>query len=87
MRWCERHGVGYVLGIARNARLEAIVSMTELALGEQYAASGVKQREIGRFIYAAHSWDRERSVDHPTRIRARVSEFLCVSGLGFTVTR
>ena len=62
MRWCERHGVGYVLGMARNARLEAIVSVAELALAEQYAASGAKQREIGEFSYAADSWDRERRV-------------------------
>jgi hypothetical protein len=62
MRWCERHGVGYALGMARNARLEAIVSMAELALADQYAASGEKQREIGEFSYAADSWDRQRRV-------------------------
>jgi Transposase DDE domain group 1 len=62
MRWCERHGVGYILGVARNARLEAIVSLAELALAEQYAASGIKQREIGEFSYAADSWDCERRV-------------------------
>jgi hypothetical protein len=62
MRWCERHGVGYVLGMARNARLEAIVAMAELALAEHYAATGLKQREIGQFSYAAHSWDIERRV-------------------------
>ena len=62
MHWCERHGVGYVLGMARNARLEAIVSMCELALAEQYALSGIKQREIGEFDYAADSWDGERRV-------------------------
>jgi hypothetical protein len=62
MRWCERNSVGYVLGLARNARLEAIVSMIELALSEQYAASGMKQREIGQFSYAADSWERERRV-------------------------
>lgn len=62
MRWCERNRVGYVLGVARNARLEAIVSMAELALAEQYVASGMKQREIGEFRYAAESWDRERRV-------------------------
>lgn len=44
MRWCERHQVGYVLGLARNARLEYQVSMVEQALAEQYAASGLKQR-------------------------------------------
>jgi Transposase DDE domain group 1 len=62
MRWCERHAVGYVLGIARNARLEAMVSMAELDLAEHYAASGQKQREIGEFSYAADSWDRPRRV-------------------------
>jgi len=62
IRWCERHDVGYVLGIARNARLEAIVSMAELDLAEHYAASGQKQREIAEFSYAAESWDRPRRV-------------------------
>jgi hypothetical protein len=78
MCWCERHAVGYVLGMARNARLEAIVSMAELALAEQYAASGVKQREIGEFSYAADSWDRERRVITRARIRAaRQQSALC----------
>jgi hypothetical protein len=62
MRWCERNAVGYILGVARNARLEATVWLAELALAEQYATSGVKQREIGEFSYAANSWDRERRV-------------------------
>jgi hypothetical protein len=62
MRWCERHGVGYVLGMARNARLEAIVSMAELDLAEHYLDCGIKQREVGEFSYAADSWDRERRV-------------------------
>lgn len=62
MRWCERRGVGYILGVARNARLEYQVSMVEQALAEQYAASGIKQREIGEFAYAAQGWARERRV-------------------------
>jgi hypothetical protein len=61
-RWCERNGVGYVLGMARNARLEASVSMADLASAERHAASGVKQREIGESTYAADRWDRERRV-------------------------
>ena len=40
MRWCERNSAGYAMGLARNARLEAIVSMTELALGEQMPKAG-----------------------------------------------
>ena len=60
MRWCERNAVGYILGVARNGRLEAAVSLVELALAEQYAATGNKQREIGEFVYAAQSWVHER---------------------------
>jgi len=62
IRWCERAGVNYVIGVARNARLEVTVAMVELALKEQYEQSGLKQREIGEFRYAADSWDIERRV-------------------------
>jgi hypothetical protein len=62
IRWCERSGVGYIIGIARNARLEATVALVELALKDQYEQSGHKQREIGEFRYAADSWDVERRV-------------------------
>ena len=62
IRWCERAGVGYVIGLARNNRLEAAVSMVEMTMREAYERTGVKQRELGEFRYAAASWDRERRV-------------------------
>src|SRR5690606_39029513 len=62
IRWCERAGVGYLIGLARNSRLEATVSMVEMAMREAYERTGTKQREIGEFDYAAASWDRERRV-------------------------
>jgi hypothetical protein len=62
IRWCERSAVSYIIGIARNARLEATVALVELALKEQYEQSGHKQREIGEFRYAADSWNIERRV-------------------------
>lgn len=62
MRWCERNGVGYVLGVARNPRLQAMVEMVELALADQYRATKLKQREIGEFAYAADSWDKPRRI-------------------------
>jgi len=62
INWCERSDVQYVIGLARNARLQAMVALAELALKEQYEASGLKQREIGEFGYAADSWPRERRV-------------------------
>jgi hypothetical protein len=42
--------------------LEAQVRYAELMLAEQYKATGLKQRLIDEFIYAADSWDIERRV-------------------------
>jgi hypothetical protein len=62
LRWCERSGVGYVIGLARNARLHAAVEFAEAMLADAYVSSGVKQRLIEEFDYAAKSWDRERRI-------------------------
>jgi hypothetical protein len=62
IRWCEKSGVGYVIGLARNARLEDRVSLVQLAMQEQFEKTGIKQREVGEFTYAADTWDRERRV-------------------------
>jgi hypothetical protein len=60
IRWCERHGVGYVIGMARNARLHGHVAHWEQAMEQAFHETGAKQRMIGQFSYAAKSWDRER---------------------------
>lgn len=62
LRFCERAGAGYVIGLARNARLHAVVAIAEAMLVDEYAATGVKQRLIDDFAYAAASWNRERRV-------------------------
>jgi hypothetical protein len=62
LHWCERAGVGYIIGLARNARLHAAVEIAEASLADGYQASGAKQRLIGEFDYAAKSWSRERRV-------------------------
>ena len=62
LQWCERSDVGYIIGLARNARLHAAVEMAEAALADAYQASGTKQRLIGEFAYAAKSWPHERRV-------------------------
>jgi len=62
LRYCERAGVGYAIGLAHNARLEARVGLAELMLADEYARTGVKQRLIDEFTYAAETWDRERRV-------------------------
>lgn len=62
IRWCERRNVGYVIGVARNARLQRMVEAWEGLLEHRYAESGAKQRLVQEFSYAADSWDRERRI-------------------------
>ncbi|TXI38755.1 MAG: IS1380 family transposase [Methylophilus methylotrophus] len=62
IRWCERHEVGYVIGLARNARLQARVQRWELQMENAYHRSGQKQRRIREFRYAADSWNRKRRI-------------------------
>jgi hypothetical protein len=62
MRWCDSHGVGYVLGLARNPALQrAAADWTERA-ERQFGRTGQPQRLFGSFAYAAGSWDRPRRV-------------------------
>jgi DDE family transposase len=62
VNYCERAGVHYIVGLARNARLQAQVEYVHLAMKEHYEHSGVKQRLVGEFSYAAQSWPYERRV-------------------------
>lgn len=60
MRWCERQGVGYAIGMARNKRLEAAVTNWERDLEQRFTETGEKQRSIHEFTYGARSWNQER---------------------------
>ena len=62
INYCERAGVDYIIGLARNARLQHITEFMELAMKDSYTTTGLKQREIGEFVYAAQSWAKERRV-------------------------
>lgn len=62
LRWCERSNVGYLIGVARNARLQARVALAELMLRDEFERTQVKQRWVDEFIYAADSWNIERRV-------------------------
>ncbi len=60
--WCERKGVGYIVGLAKNARLNDRAAPWMAAAAEGFAESGVKQRLFGAFAYAAGTWKRTRRV-------------------------
>jgi hypothetical protein len=64
MRWCDRHEVGYIIGLARNKVLERIAEPFMLQARQQYEQTGQKQRIFTTFDYAAGSWDRPRRVIH-----------------------
>ena len=62
LNYCERAEVHYIVGLARNSRLEQLSEFLELAMKDVYEATAIKQREVGEFVYAAQSWRRERRV-------------------------
>ena len=62
LTWCERHGVGYIVGLARNAHLKALAAPWMEQAERDFTASGDKQRLFGEFAYAAGTWKTERRV-------------------------
>jgi hypothetical protein len=62
MRWCDSHGIGYVLGLARNPVLERLAVDWTARAERQFKKTGQPQRIFGSFSYAASSWDRPRRV-------------------------
>jgi hypothetical protein len=62
MRWCDSHGIGYILGLAKNPVLER-AARDEIERAErQFQQTAQPQRIFGSFGYAAASWDRSRRV-------------------------
>lgn len=62
LSWCERHEVGYIVGIAKNPRLNAITARLQRDAQDCYARLGAKVRWFTELSYAAGTWDRMRRV-------------------------
>jgi hypothetical protein len=62
MRWCDSHGVGYVLGLAKNSVLEHHAADEMATAARRFAQTGEPQRIFGSFAYSAKTWDRARKV-------------------------
>jgi hypothetical protein len=63
MVWCEAHGVFYVLGLARNARLLDLLAPTLARARERACLCGGRTREFADFAYRTlDSWSRARRV-------------------------
>ncbi len=62
MRWCDRHGVDYLVGLARNTVLQRQARRIMIQARWDHRRTGQKQRLFAEFPYAAASWDRPRRV-------------------------
>ena len=62
LRWCEKHDVRYVVGLARNQRIQKIAEPWMLDAARCFEHTQVKQRVIKQWFYQARSWDRMRKI-------------------------
>jgi Transposase DDE domain group 1 len=67
MTWCERNGVDYLFGMARNQRLRRIIGQQMHEATMQWKQTGKAARVFSEFQYSTRKtkksgWDRERRV-------------------------
>jgi hypothetical protein len=62
IRWCDKHGIEYILGLAKNSRLLKKAQPLLDEVHECFLQSGNKQKIFAETQYAAQSWDKERRV-------------------------
>jgi hypothetical protein len=62
LRWCDRHQVRYIVGVAKNDRLKAKASSWMDLAETLYEFTGKKQRVFASIRYGARSWDTTRRV-------------------------
>lgn len=62
LTWCEKNNVHYIIGLARNKRLEAILKPSMEQAKNTFESTQTKQRLFSEFSYAADSWSNEKRV-------------------------
>ena len=62
LRWRDHHEVGYIIGLAKNKRLNRLTASLQDEAAACFAATGHKVRWFTDFQYAARSWDGARRV-------------------------
>ena len=66
LSWCERHDIGYIVGIPQNKRLNACTAQLQRDAEDRFAKLGNTVRWFTDVRYAARSWD------HPRRVIAKI---------------
>jgi hypothetical protein len=80
LSWCERHDIGYIVGIAQNKRLNALTAPLQRDGEHCFAELGEKVRWFTDVRYAARSWD------HPRRVIAKIEHTAMGSNPRYVVT-
>jgi hypothetical protein len=62
LRWCEKNGVDYIVGIAQNNRLNGLLEVQLLQAKTECEATGEKARRFTWLYYGAESWDKPRFI-------------------------
>ena len=62
LHWCEWASVDYIIGLAKNSRLEALSQPLMETAKAHFASTAQKQRQFAWINYGAATWDRERRV-------------------------
>jgi hypothetical protein len=62
LRWCDRHSVDYIVGLAKNPVLLRMSAPLMATAESAFKETGQKQRLFGELTYAAGTWDRQRRV-------------------------
>jgi len=62
MNWCERNGVFYILGMARNSVLLHNIQFEMDRVEQQHRVDGLGHRTFKEFLYAAGTWSRLRRI-------------------------
>ena len=63
LTWCEAHAVDYVMGLAKNTRLTALIADELTAAATQCAGTQAAARVFAELTYQTHdSWSRARRV-------------------------
>ena len=62
LRWCDNNDVFYIVGLAKNKRINELAAPLIEKARKRFEATGRKQRLFGSPRYAALTWDRPRRV-------------------------
>lgn len=62
LRWCDHHDVSYIVGLAKNERINQLTREIHERAQCEFERAGIKQRLFDRVSYAANTWDQKRSV-------------------------